>query len=113
MNSITHAKLEQRLLILLAKIISEDVQNVNITPTTVVDVKLTRDGSIATVYVSFLSHESRSLEYLIRSKGFIRSELSKYWDKRKTPNLIFKIDEVAKQTEKLEKIFQKIKEEEN
>lgn len=109
MNPVTHAKLEQRLLLLISKIISEEVTNVNISSPTVMDVKLSHDGSHLNVYVTFLDKQDRSLEALNNTKGFIRSQLAQYWDKRKTPELHFFLDEVSQRTARLEEIFAKIK----
>lgn len=109
MNNIKIRKKEANYLIWISKIINEDVTNVNISQTTVVDVKLSNDGSILKVFVSFLSNEERSLEALNSTKGFIRSELAKYEKGRKVPNLIFEIDQVSKTTEKIDEILKIIK----
>ena len=62
----------------IAKIINEDVKNSNIKNVTVVDAKLSNDGSDLKVYVLFNQNEKRSLEALNNIKGYIRKELSNY-----------------------------------
>ena len=113
MNEIQRRKKENNYLLWIAKIINEDVKNSNIKNVTVVDAKLSNDGSDLKVYVLFKQNEKRSLEALNNIKGYIRKELSNYdHQARKIPNIVFKIDEATKQGEKIEAILKQIKEKE-
>lgn len=114
MNEIQRRKKESNYLIWISKIINEDVTNANIKDVTVIDTKLSNDGSHLQVFVLFRKNETKSLESLNKIKGFIKSELSKYdFNARKIPNIVFKIDEVSKTSLKIEKILSIIKKGEN
>lgn len=111
MNEIQKRKKESNYLIWISKIINEDVKNVNICYPTVVDVKLSNDGSHLKIYMTFDKNEQKSLDALNATKGFIRTELSKYESGRKVPSLIFVIDEVAKKSLKIDQLLEQIKKE--
>lgn len=114
MNEIQRRKKESNLMIWISKIINEDVTNSNLKNITVMDVKLSNDGSILKVYVSFDKNEKKQIETLNKIKGFIRSELAKYdHSSRKIPELIFKIDEVQKYSSRIEELLKEIKKKEN
>ncbi len=110
MNEIQRRKKENNYLIWIAKIINEDVKNSNIKNVTVIDTKLSNDGSNLKVYVLFNQNEKKSLESLNNIKGYIRKELANYdYQARKIPNIIFEIDDVSKKGEKIEAILKQIK----
>ena len=76
---------------------------------TITDV--TNDLSIAKIYVTFLGKQERidaGMKTLERSKGFIRSLLSKRMTIRKVPQLIFLYDESLEKGNKIEKIIKQI-----
>lgn len=78
---------------------------------TITDVTVTNDLSIAKVYVSFLGQKAREeagMKALMRSKGFIRSELAKRMTIRKVPELNFFIDDALERGNKIETIISKI-----
>lgn len=95
----------------ITEIIQFEVKNPRIGFCTVNEVDVTRDFSYATVYVSFLGakYPKQNLEELNKVKGYIRSSLAKKIDIRKTPEIIFKLDETM---DKAERINQILKEEE-
>lgn len=95
----------------VAEIISDKVTNANISYTTVTDAKLSNDGSVLTVYVTFENNKERSLEALNNTKGFIRSELAKYGNQRIVPNIVFKYDTVADSARRIDEILAAIKNE--
>lgn len=111
MNEIQRRKKESQYLMWISKIINEDVKNVNIYYPTVVDVKLSPDCSILKVFVVFEKNENKSLKALNSTKGFIRTQLAKYVESRKTPQLVFIIDQVSKTSVKINDILNKIKKE--
>ena len=109
MNEIQRRKKEANYLLWISKIINEDVKNSNLKNVSIVDAKLSNDGSILKVYVIFNKNEKKSLEALNNTKGFIRKELSNYdFNSRKVPELVFVLDEVFKTSSRIEEILQKI-----
>ncbi len=101
----------QRIQSLIGKAISETIQfevkNPHIGLCSVNEVVVTRDFSIATVYVSFLGakYPKQNLEELNKVKGFIRSSLAKKLDIYKTPQIEFRLDETFDKIERLDKIL--------
>lgn len=79
----------------------------------VTDVQVTNDLSYATVYVSFLDdkQKQKGIERLEKVKGMLRTDVSKALSTRRTPDLIFKLDESIEYGSKIENILQKIKDE--
>lgn len=77
---------------------------------TVTGVEVTGDLSIAKIFVSFLDNKNvdKRLEALNRCKGFIRSSLAKKLTIRKTPSLIFVIDDSFERGMKIEKLIKDI-----
>ena len=73
---------------------------------TVTGVEVTGDLSIAKIFVSFLDNKNveKRFEALNRCKGFIRSSLAKKLTIRKTPSLIFVIDDSFERGMKIEKL---------
>lgn len=113
MNDINKRKKESNYMLLISQIIQQDVTNVNITHTTVVDAKLSSDGSHLKIYVAFDRLEQKSLEALNNSKGFIRTMLSKYELGRSVPRLVFELDNVGKKALEIDKILESIKNKDN
>jgi ribosome-binding factor A len=111
LNEINKRKKESNYMLLISQIIQQDVTNVNISNTTVVDAKLSNDGSNLKIYVAFEKMENRSLEALNKSKGFIRTMLSQYELGRSVPRLNFVLDVVGKKALEIDKILESIKSE--
>ena len=112
MNEIQRRKKESNYLLWISKIINEEVTNSNIKNVSVIDAKLSNDGSILKVFVSFDKNEKKALEALNNVKGFIRTELSKYDSySRRVPDIIFKIDEVQKYSSRIDELLKQIKNE--
>lgn len=109
MNEIKRRQKESQYLLWLAKIISEEVTNANISYCYVIDCKLSSDGSHLKVYVSFEKNEAKSLAALNNSKGFIRTQLSQYDSGRKVPELSFVIDQVSKTGRRIDQLLEQIK----
>lgn len=92
----------------VSEIIQFELKNPKIGFVTITDVSVTNDLSYATIYVSFLGQDARKeagLKALNQSKGFIRSELAKRLTVRKTPELIFKLDDTLEKGNRIEKIL--------
>ena len=73
----------------LSLILRDEVKDPAVKTVTITAVECTNDLSIAKVYVSFMEHNKRSMQALERSKGFIRSKLSKILPIRKCPEIQF------------------------
>ncbi|MCD7894857.1 MAG: 30S ribosome-binding factor RbfA [Erysipelotrichaceae bacterium] len=96
----------------LSDIIQNEVKNKEIGFCTITGVEITRDNSYAKVYVSFLSsNPQKKLDALERSKGFIRSALSKRLSIRRCPELIFVLDTSIEYGNKIDSILNKLNEE--
>ena len=113
MRSIKLERIENQLRKEISNILQYDVKNSKFGFVTVSDVELTNDYSYATVYVSFLNmkdiHSMDRLEELNRVKGFVRSEVAKRLKIRKTPEIIFKIDDSIDTGMRIEKILDSVK----
>lgn len=95
----------------VSEIIQFELKNPKIGFVTITDVDVTSDMSYAKIFVSFLGQDARreaGLKALNQSKGFIRSELAKRLTIRKTPELIFQLDNSLEKGNKIEKILHDI-----
>lgn len=95
----------------ISDIVQFSLKDPNVGFVTITDVKVSNDHSYATVYVSFLGKKERNeagLKALNRAKGFIRSELAKRLSIRRTPELIFEIDEAMQNGRHIEELIAKI-----
>ncbi|MBN3535034.1 30S ribosome-binding factor RbfA [Mycoplasma procyoni] len=109
MNLINLRKKESLYLLLISKIISEDINNANVIDPTVSEVQLSKDGSHLKVFVSFLKSSQKGLEGLENAKGFIRRELARRTNSRTVPELHFFIDDLAEKASNIDKILAEIK----
>ena len=73
------------------------------------EVRVSKDFSYATVYVSFIKEEEiePSLEVLNKANGFIRSELASKMDTRRVPEIRFVLDEGYKKEERIAELLKK------
>lgn len=95
----------------ISEIIQFDLKDPKIGFITITDAQVTNDLSYAKVYVSFLGQNARKeagMKALERSKGYIRSELSKKMSTRKVPELQFVLDDALDKGNKIEKIIANI-----
>ncbi|MCR4950804.1 MAG: 30S ribosome-binding factor RbfA [Solobacterium sp.] len=96
MSSVKQKRLEGIIRKNISDIIQFEVKDADIGFVTITDVEVSNDHSYAKVYVTFLGKDARAqagLKALNRAKGFIRSALSQRLSIRRTPELIFLIDE--------------------
>lgn len=93
----------------ISEIIQFEVKNPRIGFCTVSEVEVSKDFSYAKVYVSFLGakYPNQNLEELNKVKGYIRSSLAHKIDIRKTPQIIFLLDETYEKVEHLEKVLKR------
>ena len=107
------ANKQERIASIIRKNISEIIQfqlkDPNIGFVSIPEVKVSKDFSYATVYVSFIKEEdiAPSLEALNRAKGFIRSELAKKLDIRRVPEIRFVVDEGYKKEARITELLNK------
>ena len=75
----------------IAEIIQFQIKDPNLGFVSIPEVKVSKDFSYATVYVSFIKEEDikPSMEVLNKAKGFIRSELAQKLDIRRVPEIRF------------------------
>lgn len=95
----------------ISEIIQFELKDPKIGFITITDCQVTNDLSYAKVYVSFLGQNARKeagMKALERSKGYLRSELSKKMSTRKVPELVFVLDDTLEKGNKIEKIIANI-----
>lgn len=110
MNEIQRRKKEANYLLWIAKIINEEVTNANVKNVTIVDSRLSNDGSDLKVYVLFAQNEKKSIIALNNIKGFIRNQLAQYDQKSlRIPQLTFMIDEASKHGARIDQLLAQIK----
>ena len=103
-------KLVKQLLYLLSDIIEEDIENPELSDvTSIIEIEMNNDNSIATVYVDFYRNPNRLLEQLNKASGFIRSILASKLDMRKTPELVFKLDTKLDKLNEIERLLEESK----
>ena len=93
----------------IAEIIQFEVKDPHLGFVSIPEVKVSKDFSYATVYVSFIKDEDiePSLEVLNKAKGFIRSELASKMDTRRVPEIRFVLDDGYKREERISELLKK------
>ena len=94
----------------VSDIIQYEVHSKEIGFVTITGCSLTNDYSYAKLYCSFLGKGdySQNLTALNKVKGFIRSSLAKKIHVRKTPELIFVLDDSYEKAKRIEEIISDI-----
>lgn len=100
---------ESQLHKLLSMIITNEVNAPKAKNALVTEVSLTNDGSILTVYVTFINNQKESLKELQNASSFIRNKLASNSTTRRVPSLIFKIDTKLDEVNDLNKLLEEIK----
>ena len=107
-KSIKQKRLEGTIRNNISDIIQFGLKDPNVGFVTITDVHVSNDHSFAKVFVTFLGKDARAqagLKALNRAKGFIRSELSQRLDIRRTPDLIFVLDETEMKARHIDEII--------
>ncbi len=93
----------------IAEIIQFQVKDPHLGFVSIPEVRVSKDFSYATVYVSFIKDEDiePSLEVLNKARGFIRSELASKLDTRRVPEIRFVLDEGYKKEERIAELLKK------
>lgn len=91
----------------IAEIIQMELKNPHLGFISIPEVKVSKDFSYATIYVSFIIDKdaSKGMEVLEHSKGFIRSSLAKKMDTRRCPELRFVLDDGYKKEERITELL--------
>ncbi len=97
---------------ILAQLLQFEVRDPRIGMVNINDVNVSRDLSIARVYVTFVGKESdeecaEAEEALNKAAGFLRSQLAKELDIRTTPRLHFIYDATSVRGQKLSNLIDK------
>ncbi|MCK5807180.1 MAG: 30S ribosome-binding factor RbfA [Mycoplasmataceae bacterium] len=95
----------------VSEIITEKVTNANISYPTVTEVRLSNDGSVLKVYVTFENSPERSFENLLKTDGYVRRELARSSNQRHVPKIAFKHDRTGESAKRIEEILKEIKKE--
>ena len=106
-----HKRVEQEIMRSLALIIQRNISDKRLGFTMVNSVQMTRDLSIAKVYISFLKDETSDLEkikILDKAKGYINLELGKKINLREMPKLLFVLDKTQEQGAKIESLLKDV-----
>lgn len=98
----------------ISYIIAHDVKNPGINFVTITGAKVTSDLSMAKIYFTVLDQSKikETLEALKDASGYIRHELREKIDIRQIPELEFVYDESIEYGNKIEKIIDKLHEDE-
>lgn len=98
----------------ISYILFSEVKDENVKFVTITDVDVTNDLSFAKVYYTLRNKEYLDItqKALNRASSFIRGKLSERVEVRHTPELKFVFDESLEYGERIEKILQEIKEDE-
>ena len=107
-KSIKQKRLEGTIRNNISDIIQFGLKDPNVGFVTITDVHVSNDHSFAKVFVTFLGKDARAqagLKALNRAKGFIRSELSQRLYIRRTPDLIFVLDETEMKARHIDEII--------
>ena len=93
----------------ISEIIQFEVKDPHLGFISIPEVRVSKDFSYATVYVSFFKEEDikPSMQALNKAKGFIRTELSHKLDTRRVPEIRFVLDEGYKREERITELLSK------
>lgn len=97
---------------ILARVIQQEVKDPRVPPfTSVTEVRVTRDFSHATCYVSVLGTEEQKAECikaLFKARGFLRSSVAKQLLLRTTPELHFVLDDTYEKARELDSLIDRV-----
>ncbi|CAM3535317.1 30S ribosome-binding factor RbfA [Erysipelothrix sp. HDW6B] len=98
----------------LAPLIVNRLNDPSLSFVSITDVEVTNDFSFATIYVSFLQDKDKKkgMEALRRAKGILRSEVAKSLSIRRTPELLFKLDESSEHGTRIDTILESLRKDE-
>lgn len=109
--SIKIERINNMLLEEISYILATEIKDMDIKFVTITGVNTTNDLSFAKVYFTTLKEKEKTLNALNNASGFIRKVLADKIEIRHIPELTFIYDESIEYGKKIEKIIEKIKEE--
>lgn len=114
MNQIKLERINSSLVEQISYIIAHDVKNPDINFVTITGAKVTSDLSLAKIYFTVLDQSKikETLSALKDASGYIRHELRERIEIRQIPELEFVYDESIEYGNKIEKIIDKLHEDE-
>lgn len=114
LNQIKLERINSNLVEQISYIIAHDVKNPDINFVTITGAKVTSDLSLAKIYFTVLDQSKikETLSALKDASGYIRHELRERIDIRQIPELEFVYDESIEYGNKIEKIIDKLHEDE-
>ena len=114
LNQIKLERINSSLVEQISYIIAHDVKNPDINFVTITGAKVTSDLSLAKIYFTVLDQGKikETLSALKDASGYIRHELRERIDIRQIPELEFVYDESIEYGNKIEKIIDKLHEDE-
>lgn len=91
----------------MGEILTRKLKDPRIGFVTVTDVEVTGDLQQATIYISVLDQEKKdsTLIGLAKANGFIRSEIGRRIQLRKTPEIAFEFDDTLERGSRIEQIL--------
>ena len=113
MNSIKQRKLSSEIQKALMEIIFNDAKDELLKSITITSCEVTNDMSFCRVYfTSLLNEDHKVLEHNLNDEtsSFLRTKLANYIDIRTTPELMFKYDDSIAYGDNIERIINKIHE---
>lgn len=90
-------------------ILMSEVKDPTLKWVTITDVQLSKDYSIAKVFVTFPQGQNYLMENLDKAKGFIRSSLGSKLKIKKIPSLLFEIDDSLERGNRIDEILKSSK----
>jgi len=111
--SVKIERLESSFVKEISYILMQEIKDDDIKFVTITDCEITNDLSFAKVYFTVLNESKKesTIKALNHAKSFIRGQLSKRVQMRHTPELTFVFDESIEYGNHIEKIIEKINEE--
>ena len=99
-----------------AGLLMQKVKDPRVNGVTITGVNISNDLKNASIYFSLIGSEEdvrRAMAGLESAKGYIKRQIGLYVKLKNVPNIIFKHDPTLETGDRLEKLFQRIKEEDS
>jgi ribosome-binding factor A len=107
-------QLNSRILEILTPVLQSELEDPRLQYLTLTRVQINKDASHATLYFTAadedFTHKEREAG-LMRAKGYLRNILAEMLDLRYTPDLTFRYDTAAEETQRIYDLFDEIAEE--
>ena len=109
-SKFNHDRIQQTILIILANALHKEAYNPIFHYATFTDIKLSKDYSIAKIYVDSFNQKyiDKIINQLNTATGFFKTCLAKKLIIKKVPNLLFVKDQTVEQSTKIEDLLNKI-----